>query len=148
MARMNDGAGVLYGPLVVLCLMVIMGLCGGLAFSNTYWKVNNRRLPVGVWDALERARSEGPGGGGYARVSTMEGIEEVNPHDSQLGVERDGEEMEAEKEMAMREFLLSTIAPPDTIAILLASLVGMKVQPVLCAGQVGRGRLLCQKTRE
>lgn len=154
MGEENDATGVLYGPLGVLSLTVCMGMCAGLSFSNTYWKVNNGMLPRGVWEAVEKARGE-EGGGGYIRVMTTE-IERTSLDNSQQivmeagrVVEENGREdaREAEREMALREFLLSTIAPPDTFAILLASLVGMKVQPALCAAQVANGRELCQKTR-
>lgn len=133
----DDAVGLLYGPLGVLACAVIMGLCGGLSFGNTYWEVNNGVLPRGVWYALEKAQR---GAGGYVRVRSGE-EEEDN------GRAREGRGREAEREMAMREFLLSTIAPPDTCAILMASLVGMKVQPALCAVQVKGGRGLCKKTR-
>ncbi|KAI5849301.1 batten's disease protein Cln3 [Morchella snyderi] len=96
----------LYGPPAVLCAVAAMGLCGGFAFSETYWRVRNGALPKGV-----------------------------------------GEEDE-EGERAMREFLLSAVAPPDTVAVLVASVVGMRVQGGLCAVQVAGGRGLCRHMGE
>lgn len=49
-----------------------------------------------------------------------------------------------EEELAIREFLVSTIAPADTVAILLGSLGAMWLQPELCALQVASGRKLCR----
>ncbi|RPB05574.1 hypothetical protein L873DRAFT_1797232 [Choiromyces venosus 120613-1] len=41
----------LYGPSVVLLSTAIMGVCGGLGFSNTYYKVGRNQLPLEVWEA-------------------------------------------------------------------------------------------------
>ncbi|KAH0610092.1 uncharacterized protein H6S33_012638 [Morchella sextelata] len=113
----------LYGPPAVLCAVAAMGLCGGFAFSETYWRVRNGALPKGVWKELGRAR------GGYQLLGGS------------------GEEDE-EGERAMREFLLSAVAPPDTVAVLVASVVGMRVQGGLCAVQVAGGRVLCRHMGE
>ncbi|KAH8148060.1 uncharacterized protein LAJ45_07824 [Morchella importuna] len=113
----------LYGPPAVLCAVAAMGLCGGFAFSETYWRVRNGVLPKGVWKELGRAR------GGYHLLGGS------------------GEEDE-EGERAMREFLLSAVAPPDTVAVLVASVVGMRVQGGLCAVQVAGGRMLCRHMGE
>lgn len=48
-----------------------------------------------------------------------------------------------EEETAVREFLISTIALPDTFAIMMASIVSMWLQPELCRWQVNGGRDLC-----
>lgn len=48
-----------------------------------------------------------------------------------------------EEETAVREFLVSTIALPDTVAIMMASIVSMWLQPELCRLQVNGGRNLC-----
>lgn len=50
-----------------------------------------------------------------------------------------------EEEMAVREFLISTIALPDTFAIMMASIVSMWLQPELCRWQVSGGRNLCNE---
>jgi hypothetical protein len=47
------------------------------------------------------------------------------------------------EETAVREFLISTIALPDTVAIMLASIVSLWLQPQLCQMQVAGGRELC-----
>lgn len=49
-----------------------------------------------------------------------------------------------EEETAVREFLISTIALPDTFAIMMASIVSMWLQPELCGRQVNGGRNLCR----
>ncbi|KAH0614402.1 uncharacterized protein H6S33_000038 [Morchella sextelata] len=49
-----------------------------------------------------------------------------------------------EEETAVREFLISTIALPDTFAIMVASIVSMWLQPELCRWQVQGGRDLCK----
>lgn len=49
-----------------------------------------------------------------------------------------------EEETAVREFLISTIALPDTFAIMMASIVSMWLQPELCSWQVNGGRNLCR----
>lgn len=49
-----------------------------------------------------------------------------------------------EEETAVREFLISTIALPDTFAIMVASIVSMWLQPELCKWQVQGGRGLCE----
>lgn len=60
--------------------------------------------------------------------------------------EPSGVEMRSqEEEMAVREFLISTIALPDTFAIMMASIVSMWLQPELCRWQVSGGRNLCKE---
>lgn len=49
-----------------------------------------------------------------------------------------------EEETAVREFLISTIALPDTFAIMMASIVSMWLQSELCSWQVNGGRNLCR----
>lgn len=85
--------------------------------------MRNGALPKGVWKELGRAR------GGYQLLDGS------------------GEEDE-EGERAMREFLLSAVAPPDTVAVLVASVVGMRVQRGLCSAQVAGGRVLCRHMGE
>lgn len=46
-------------------------------------------------------------------------------------------------ETAVREFLISTIAMPDTVAILVASIVSLWLQPTLCRWQMEGGRSIC-----
>lgn len=53
------------------------------------------------------------------------------------------EERRAEDESALREFVISSIGAADTLAILLASLVAMVVEPRLCNQQIASGRTLC-----
>lgn len=53
------------------------------------------------------------------------------------------EERRAEDESALREFVISSIGAADTLAILLASLVAMVVEPRLCRVQMASGRTLC-----
>lgn len=50
-----------------------------------------------------------------------------------------------EEETAVREFLVSTIALPDTFAIMMASIVSVWLQPELCRWQVSGGRYLCKE---
>lgn len=47
-------------------------------------------------------------------------------------------------ETQVREFLVSTIALPDTVAIMVASIVSLWLQPKLCELQVEGGRALCR----
>ncbi len=49
----------------------------------------------------------------------------------------------AEDDAALREFVISSIGAADTLAILLASLFAMVIEPKLCRRQVDTGRLLC-----
>jgi hypothetical protein len=51
------------------------------------------------------------------------------------------------EETAVREFLISTIALPDTLAIFIASMVSMWLQPKLCGMQVEGGRTFCGEPR-
>lgn len=53
------------------------------------------------------------------------------------------EERRAEDDAALREFVISSIGAADTLAILLASLVAMAVEPRLCRVQIASGRTLC-----
>lgn len=53
------------------------------------------------------------------------------------------EERRAEDEAALREFVISSIGAADTLAILLASLIAMVVEPRLCHAQIASGRTLC-----
>lgn len=53
------------------------------------------------------------------------------------------EERRAEDEAALREFVISSIGAADTLAILLASLIAMIVEPRLCHVQIASGRTLC-----
>lgn len=53
------------------------------------------------------------------------------------------EERRAEDEAALREFVISSIGAADTLAILLASLIAMIVEPRLCHMQIASGRTLC-----
>ncbi|KAJ9107858.1 hypothetical protein QFC19_002764 [Naganishia cerealis] len=53
------------------------------------------------------------------------------------------EERRAEDESALREFVISSIGAADTLAILLASLIAMVVEPRLCSRQISSGRTLC-----
>ena len=66
--------------------------------------------------------------------------EEEEMEEIRLGRRRNQSE-----ETAVREFLVSTIALPDTMAILIASITGLWLQPRLCEWQVQGGRELCRQ---
>ncbi|KAI5809076.1 batten's disease protein Cln3 [Peziza echinospora] len=90
-----DDRDVWFGPAGVMFIIALMGLCGGVGMSNTYWRASKEKLP--------------------------------------------------RREAALREFLISTIALPDTLAIMLASVVSLWMQPRGCRLQVEGGRGLCVK---
>lgn len=184
LADSNPDVNVLFSPFAVMTLMFIMGLCGGLGMSNTYWRVSKKPLPDSVWQALDKARSkrlrqkrrtldtqedgipsslDGEDQDGYFaprprlrrlfssatylggnQTPLLQGsVDSLRPSSSSSGLgvmlRRSQEE-----ETAVREFLISTIALPDTLAIMLASIVSMWLQPELCKWQVNRGRGLCK----
>jgi hypothetical protein len=52
----TDDAGTLYGPWMVLFLVICMGMCGGAELGNTYYRMGRHALPDGVFTALAKAR--------------------------------------------------------------------------------------------
>ena len=239
MAGMDDSTA-WFGPGVVMAVMAIMGLCGGLGMSNTYWRVSKHSLPREGWEVLGEVRRRGRGGrvgrgskdtaeveaqagllhaeeveedevwdvdvesrgrrlvtrrgsrgNLYGRVlersreaspasfrlrerspggwsfrldassrsassevhgGRMERASEVWGVDSEAEEEQwgdsgdedeDGEGGRKEEETALREFLISTIALPDTMAIMLASMLSLWMQPGICSVQAKGGRGNC-----
>lgn len=51
-----DDSGTLYGPWMVMCLVVLMGICGGAELGNTYYRMGRHALPEQVFTALAKAR--------------------------------------------------------------------------------------------
>lgn len=98
----------------------------------------------GYFDSQTRLRKSTPtlsergmAGSGSSSGSSPTLVEE-DMEEIRLGRKRDQRE-----ETAVREFLVSTIALPDTMAILLASIAGLWLQPEMCRWQVAGGRELC-----
>ncbi|KAI5819900.1 CLN3 protein-domain-containing protein [Pyronema omphalodes] len=138
-------SSVLYGPMGVISLAGIQGLAAGMVFCNTYWKILKKPLPSAVYDALDHSR---------ARIGLQERRERANSEEEAMGlltvsddVPKTEREHSDSEETALREFLLSTIAPPDVISVALASIVGMALQKSLCDWQSFHGRELCAKMR-
>lgn len=90
-------------------------------------------LPPAVYKALDAARVR-------AGVAVTQGEEGIRLLDDIAPTLR---ERSATEDMALREFLLSAVAPPDVASVTIASLVGMGLQRGLCAWQVMNGRELC-----
>jgi hypothetical protein len=147
-----------FSPAVIGIIIFCMGLCGGLGMSNTYWRVSKKPLPQGVWKALEHAhrvtRQEvflapllSPGADEESHFFQRERSRTRfrNPCSSTYMSqdERGKSHYSQNEETAMREFLISTIALPDTVAIMLASMASLWLQPKLCGLQVVSGRELC-----
>jgi hypothetical protein len=142
---------VLYGPAGVIFLTAFQGFVTGVVFCNTYWKVMNKPLPPAVYAALDRARElkklrdttyrdslESREEGSGLLESPVRAAQEEPDRFSPLESSRSDSE-----ETALREFLLSTVAPPDVISVAVASVFGMGVQRGLCAWQRSNGRDLC-----
>ncbi|KAF8537155.1 hypothetical protein BDD12DRAFT_807181 [Trichophaea hybrida] len=133
---------VLYGPMGVVILAGVQGLMAGIVFCNTYWKVMNNPLPPAVYDALDEAkernglRDTAYSGGVESREGLLDGTTNVADNGGE-GIRNQSQET------ALREFLLSTIAPPDVISVTIASLFGMALQQSLCCWQRANGRELC-----
>lgn len=136
---------VLYGPMGVIILAGLQSLFGGIVFCNTYWKVMNKPLPPGVYKALDKARAAKELHKGRAYAESIDSVDEAIGLLDGAQVAEPGEMKERgrSEETALREFLLSTIAPPDVISVTVASLVGMAIQGWLCQWQVMNGRDLC-----
>ncbi|KAA8909638.1 hypothetical protein FN846DRAFT_941611 [Sphaerosporella brunnea] len=137
--------GVLYGPMGVIFLSGLQGLMAGIVFCNTYWKVMHHDLPPAVFEALDKAREKN---GHLDRPyrDSLESREEglgllENPAEG--GIEEYRRSTSEDK--ALKEFLLSTIAPPDVMSVTIASVFGMALQKGLCEYQLAHGRDLCLK---
>jgi hypothetical protein len=52
----TDDSGTLYGPWMVMFLVVCMGMCGGAELGNTYYRMGRHALPEAVFTALAKAR--------------------------------------------------------------------------------------------
>ncbi|KAF8428736.1 batten's disease protein Cln3 [Tirmania nivea] len=52
----EDDSKVWFGPGVMMAIIELMGLCGGLGMSNTYWRVSKEALPQDVWRILGEIR--------------------------------------------------------------------------------------------
>lgn len=83
------------------------------------------------------------GHSGIDNTTTSTTADEEAKEHHQLLMHR--EEEENETTAMLREFLISTIALPDAIAIFIASLVSLWMQPGICRMQVANGRGLCEK---
>lgn len=139
----------MYGPMGVILLAGMQGLMAGVVFCNTYWKVMNKPLPPAVYEALDAARAT-DGLRDRAYRGSMDRVEEATglldgpvvsaPRNLDGTFERS---MSQSEETALREFLLSTIAPPDVISVTFASIFGMGIQKGLCSWQTMNGRELC-----
>lgn len=138
----NPEKAVLYGPMGVLIFAVVQGLAVGVVFCNTYWKVMNQPLPPAVYDALDEARARK----GMYRVGVVEGTGEDEAIGLLEGVASRANERDrgSSRETALREFLLSAVAPPDVISVTIASLFGMVLQQLQCFWQASHGRRLCK----
>jgi hypothetical protein len=51
-----DDSNTLYGPWMVLTLVIAMGICGGAELGNTYYRMGRHALPDPVFTALAKAR--------------------------------------------------------------------------------------------
>lgn len=131
--------------------------------SNTYWRVSKKPLPGAVWIALDQARSKRLRWKQRSFDTQEDGVptpeeeqddyfaprprlrrqfSSPSPVPSQTLLGPRGRRPQ-EEETAVREFLISTVALPDTLAIMVASMVSMWLQPELCRWQVAGGRKLC-----
>jgi hypothetical protein len=147
-----------FSPVVIGTIIFGMGLCGGLGLSNTYWRVSQKPLPHGVWKAWDHSRlvtrQEGlmvpqlspgaeEGNHFFQRERPQLRLRASMPSIRMCQTERVKNHFSRKEETAMREFLISTIALPDTVAIMLASIVSLWLQPKLCGLQAAGGRELC-----
>jgi len=118
----SSPATLLYGPTGVLLLTSLGGATAGATFCNTYWKVMKHPLPLVVYIALDAARSwVGVGAPQEEEAIGLLGAVASTPQERSVNVD-----------MALREFLLSAVAPPDVTSVAIASLVGMCLQWGLC----------------
>lgn len=168
-----DDSGTLYGPWMVLFLIVLMGMCGGAELGNTYYRMGRHSLPDPVFTALAKARKR-------KRIedSAREALLDFSDDEDDIAAdEREGEEeheileevergrglprptrltrnpsvmslqireeRRAEDESALREFLVATIGSADTLAILISSVFAMLIEPQLCGRQKATGREIC-----
>jgi hypothetical protein len=136
---------VLYGPMGVISLAGVQGLAAGMVFCNTYWKILQKPLPSAVYDALDDSR---------ARIGLQERRARADSEEEAMGLltlsddaPKTEREYSGSEETALREFLLSTIAPPDVVSVAVASIVGMALQKSLCDWQSFHGRELCVRIR-
>jgi hypothetical protein len=138
---------VLYGPMGVVVLAGVQGMMAGVVFCNTYWKVMDKQLPPAVYDALDEAKARNELRDRAYRGDTENREETIGFLDgSTNAADKVGEGVRSQsQETALREFLLSTIAPPDVISVTIASLFGMALQQSLCKWQGANGRELCMK---
>ncbi|KAI5799898.1 CLN3 protein-domain-containing protein [Geopyxis carbonaria] len=160
-----------FSPLVIAAVVFTLGLCGGLCMSNTYWRVSKSPLPNEVWNALDTARSNINVGivtpmlddetEDYFNHNARPRLRKAYSSSNSLGISmlltsrtpspgltanmhpRRPRVRSQQDETAVREFLISTIALPDTVAIMVASIVSLWLQPRLCAWQGAAGRHLC-----
>jgi len=179
-----------FSPVFIAMVVFIMGLCGGLGMSNTYWRVSKKQLPPAVWQALEHATSKRTLAGLEGLMMPMHPVgndnisddSEDDAEDEDYFFQRDRprprlrsvflsrgaggyntmrmtpaggapskgktavgpKKWSQRDETQVREFLVSTIALPDTVAIMIASTVSLWLQPKLCQLQLEGGRALCR----
>lgn len=90
----------------------------------------------------ELARGRRSFGDNAPHVNVRPGVR-LSRNPSLASIKSIREERRAEDEAALREFVISSIGAADTLAILLASLIAMIVEPRLCHSQIASGRTLC-----
>lgn len=141
----------LYGPEVALAIAALQGGTSGIIFCNTYWRIGKKSLPPAVYTAVRDGRRAGCLGsvddhGAEAAEASRNPVlhttqDDEQPQESSSLLMKHGRSdsgvsgVDEVDDVALREFLLATIAPPDVFATLIASVAGMGVQSALCATQ-------------
>lgn len=129
----------LYGVWGVLMFVALQGILTGLVFCNIYWDVGKRDLPRSVYKAV----TEGQARQRVLRAEVKKGSEEEMEDEmagllAELGEEEE-EDWDEAKEVQLREFALSTIAPADILSMLAGGAVAMTVQMWVCKGREAGG---------
>ncbi|KAL5497873.1 BTN1 [Sanghuangporus vaninii] len=114
----EDSEGLAFG--IVILLISVEGVCGGLAYVNVFFRINQDRRHPPTTSSSEN------GLGDSANVSI-------------LSRERESKERAKQE----REFQIGSIGFADSSGILLASIVAMPTELSLCRAQIARGKSLC-----
>ncbi|KAL5514711.1 hypothetical protein ACEPAG_2027 [Sanghuangporus baumii] len=114
----EDSEGVAFG--IVFLLISIEGICGGLAYVNVFFRINQDERHSPTISSSEN------GLGDATSVSILS---------------RETERKERTRQE--REFQIGSIGFADSSGILLASIVAMPTELSLCRAQIARGKSLC-----
>ncbi|KAL5520775.1 BTN1 [Sanghuangporus sanghuang] len=117
----EDSESLAFG--IVILLISIEGICGGLAYVNVFFRINQDRRHPPTTSSSEN------GLGDSANVSIPS---------------RERERKERAKQE--REFQIGSIGFADSSGILLASIVAMPTELSLCRAQIARGKSLCAQS--